>query len=79
MYVNESGAHVKPVGALDFTPEATERHRDMLMLQHYIRGISLRKIGEIMNVDHKTVGSRLKRIPPHVRKRCTRLPLGSLD
>lgn len=68
-----------PVGALEITPETVERHRDLLMLKYRADGVSQTTIGAILGLDQATVSRRLRGIPPHVRERFRKQPLGRFD
>lgn len=79
MQADKTGVAVMPVGALDESIETIHRARDMAMVKMTARGMTQRAIGAFFNVDHRTVGRRVEKVPPHVREKIATQPLGWFD
>lgn len=75
MQVDESGAAVMPIGAMDESPETIYRSRDLAIVKLDARGMSQAGIARFFNIDQSTVSRRLRKVPPHVREKIARRPL----
>lgn len=79
MQADKRGAAVAPVGAMDESTDTIYRARDMAMVKLASRGMTQRAIGVFFGVDQRTVGRRIQKVPPHVREKIARRPLGWLE
>lgn len=77
-YADTNGMQVEPVRPVEYSDETIERLRDMTAVKLQAKRMPVRRIAQFLGIGRQTVLDRLERIPPDVKERYRREPLGQL-
>ena len=69
------GEGVEAIGAIEETPQAIQKVRDLIIVRLAHQGVTQKTIGKIVGLSQSTVCYRLATIPPAVKERYGRAEL----